>query len=178
MKIALIGPTDITRISSFSEIPEKVYIQSARKLGALIAKYHHELIVVPDRGVAIEGLDSYIEHDGPKAIAISPQCGETEYQKATVKLNDHLTKCQEIVKDLSWCEQHSLICQMADLMVCCGISCGTISEIAWTKWMEKPLTYVCRDTITGIPPEILAEAHVKFIQSADNFEEILKQYNR
>ena len=76
--------------------------------------------------------------------------------------------------NLPWTEQHSRICELSDMMVCCGISCGTISEMAWTKWVGKPITYVCKDTITFLPPELLAEAHIEYIDSAKDFEDVLK----
>lgn len=175
MKIALIGPTNIDLMSSVSGIQKDIYLNSAKILGELIAKYNHEIVLVPDRGVAVEGLKAYKNAKGHNVIAIVPNDKGTEYQQKTLKINDHLKDCHEIVSNITWCEQHSTICELSDIMVCCGISCGTISEIAWTKWVEKPITYVCRDTVTGIPPEMLAEAHVEFISTAYNFEDILKK---
>lgn len=175
MKIALIGPTNIDLMSSVSGIDKQVYLNSAHILGELIAKYNHEIIVVPDRGVAVEGLKAYRNARGRNVIAIVPNDKGTEYQQKTLKINDHLIHCHEIVDHITWCEQHSVICELSDIMVCCGISCGTISEIAWTKWIEKPITYVCRNTVSGLPPEMLAEAHVEFIDTAHDFEDILKR---
>lgn len=176
MKIALIGPTNIDLMSSVSGISKCVYIDSARKIGELIAKYKHNLVIVPDRGVAVEGLFSYKRMNGPHVIAIYPKKGETEYQSRTVKINEHIKDCNEVIDNIHWYEQHPLICQISDIMVCCGISCGTLSEMAWTKWIEKPVTYVCRNTISSIPPEMLSEAHIKFIDTSDDFEGILKKY--
>ena len=174
MKIALIGPTNIDLISSVSGIEKEKIINSARLLGNLIAKYNHEIVVVPDRGVAVEGLISYKEANGVKAIAITP-INKTEEQQQTVKCNENIHYCDEIHDQLDWTEQHSKICELSDLMVCCAISCGTISEMAWTKWVGKPKTYVCRDTITSLPPELLAEALIDFVDTATDFENILKK---
>ena len=50
-------------------------------------------------------------------------------------------------------------------MVCVGLSCGTVAEIAWTKWVKGPRILAMRDTITALPREILAETDVVFIES-------------
>lgn len=173
MKIALIGPTNIDLMSSVSGIEKEKYTDSAKKIGELIAKYKHELVIVPDRGVAVEGLKAYKKEQGPKVVAIVPTQGETSYQQKTVKCDENLQDCDELITGIHWYEQHSLICKLSDVMVCCGISCGTISEIAWTKWLEKPTVYICRDTVSSISPEIVAEAHIQFINSAQDFESVL-----
>lgn len=174
MKIALIGPTNLELISEYSGIEINTYINSAKILGKLIADYNHDLVIVPDRGVAVAGLNSYKENNGKNIIAINPTRGATSYQEKTLKCDDNLKLCNEIYSDLAWCEQHSFICRLSDLMVCCGLSCGTIAEIVWTKWNEKPDVYVCKNTITSIPPEIIAESKVNFIENAEGFEQILK----
>lgn len=174
MKIGLIGPTNLDLMSEVSNIDKNLYIRSAQILGEIIAKLGHDLVIVPDRGVAVEGLKSYRIHEGNKVIAIWPQKGETSYQLQTIKIKDNIDCCDEVITELSWHEQHSFICQISDLMVCCGISCGTISEIAWSKWVEGPTIYICKNTVSCIPAEIVAEAHIKFIDKADDFEQVLK----
>jgi hypothetical protein len=46
-------------------------------------------------------------------------------------------------------------------MICVGLSCGTLAEIAWTKWVKKPDVWVLAPTISAIPPEIKAETPVR-----------------
>ena len=96
MKIALIGPTNIELISSASGINKDIIVNSARLIGALIARYNHEIVIVPDRGVAVEGLAAYKKSNGPRVIAISPQ-NESDEQKHTVKCPDNLHHCDEVL---------------------------------------------------------------------------------
>jgi hypothetical protein len=42
-------------------------------------------------------------------------------------------------------------------MVCVGLSCGTLAELAWTKWTPGPPVALVRGTMSGVPPEMLAE---------------------
>lgn len=174
MKVALIGPTALDLMSSVSGISKDTYVQAARKVGELVAKHGHELIVVPDRGIAVEGMNSYLENGGKTLTGICPGGEITEYQKTTLKVDDHRSCCHNVVSNLTWCDQHSVICEMADIMICCGISCGTLCEIAWTKWMQKPKTYVLRDTVSALPPEMMAEALVEYVNNFSQVEELLK----
>lgn len=54
--------------------------------------------------------------------------------------------------DLTWPEQFPRICQLAEIMLCIGLSCGTMGEIVWTKWVGGPPVVVIEPLISGIPP--------------------------
>ena len=53
-------------------------------------------------------------------------------------------------------------------MVTIGLSCGTIAELAWTKWNPSPppVSFVA-GTASGLPPEIAAELRVDVIALAN-----------
>jgi hypothetical protein len=55
-------------------------------------------------------------------------------------------------------------------MVCVGLSCGTMTEIAWTKWVRKPRVLALRETFSAIPVEILAETDVVLIERIDDLD--------
>ena len=57
-----------------------------------------------------------------------------------------------------------------DLMICVGLSCGTITEIAWTKWVRKPRVLALRETFSAIPVEILAETDVILIERIEDLD--------
>jgi hypothetical protein len=62
-------------------------------------------------------------------------------------------------------------------MVGVGLSCGTLAEIAWTKWVRKPDVLVLGTTISQIPPEIAAEARVRILGGLLELEEELEQWH-
>jgi hypothetical protein len=75
--------------------------------------------------------------------------------------------CDETHTDLTWLEQHARIVELADAMICVGLSCGTICEIAWTKWMKKIPVYIIRGLSSAIPPEIAAETDLHYCDSVE-----------
>jgi hypothetical protein len=120
------------------------------------------LAVVPDRGVGVAGAQAYRELRGPKVIGICPTsgvCGEDAPQF----LDANRDLCDELITDCSWYEQHYLIGAVSAALVCVGLSCGTLAEIAWTKWGGKTPVAVVDGTISGIPVEILAETETEVV---------------
>jgi hypothetical protein len=57
---------------------------------------------------------------------------------------------------------------MCNLLVCVGLSCGTLAEIAWTKWVGGPRILAMRNTLTALPKEILAETNITFVESFED----------
>ncbi len=162
--VGLIGPTNLTKIASASGIAEDHYRDTAYKAGAEIARADAALAVVPDRGVALLGMRGYRAAGGPWIVGLSPSGGPSD-PVASPNCSSNASGCDEIVEGFTWHHQHALICELCSLMVCVGLSCGTVAEIAWTKWVKGPRILAMRDTITELPIEILAETDVVFIQS-------------
>ena len=156
MRVAVIGPTNIARVGAAAGIEADVYAQAAAEVGRLLAAAGVGLIVVPDRGVAIAALDAYLAGGGPWLTGLCPSSGVSEPAAAAAVLA-HRHRCHEVVDDLSWYEQHHRIGVLADRMICVGLSCGTLAELAWTKWTPGPPVALLRGTMSGVPPEMLAE---------------------
>jgi SLOG cluster4 family len=162
--VGLIGPTNLQRISAASGIPEAHYRDSAYAAGKLIAQSGAALAIVPDRGVAILGMQGYRDAEGPWIVGLMPSGGPSE-SVATPNCLSHGAQCNEIVSGFTWHHQHARLCEMCDLLVCVGLSCGTLAEIAWTKWVGGPRILAMRSTLTDIPKEILAETKITFAES-------------
>lgn len=172
--VGLIGPTNLARISSASGIPEAHYGTTAYAAGQQIAKAGAALAVVPDRGVALLGLQGYRDSQGPWAVGLVPSGGPSE----SVATNNCLTnalQCDEVVGGFTWHHQHARMCELSDLMVCVGLSCGTLAEIAWTKWVQGPRILAMRNTLTALPKEILAETNITFVESLDDLTEQMSE---
>lgn len=162
MRVAVIGPTNIARVGGAAGIEPRVYIDTAASVGRMLAVAGAGLIVVPDRGVAVAAMDAYLEHGGLKLTGICPSSGVSE-AAAAVSVVAHRDRCHEVVDDCSWYEQHHRIGVLSDRMVCVGLSCGTIAELAWTKWTPGPPVALIGATMSGVPPEMLAEIPVELV---------------
>lgn len=167
--VGLIGPTNLKRISEASGIPERVYRDVGFEVGSAIAHCRATLAIVPDRGIAVTGMRGYGEAQGAWTIGLVPKGGPSD-TVATANCVENAVVCDEILDGFTWHHQHAAICELSDLLVCVGLSCGTIAEIAWTKWVRGPRVLAMRETISAIPKEILAETDIVFIDSIAQLE--------
>ena len=167
--VGLIGPTNLQRISQASGIPESRYRDAAYQAGRAIARTQAMLTIVPDRGVAVAGMRGYREAQGAWTIGLAPAGGPSD-SVATKNCLENSVACDEVIDGFTWHHQHAFICEFSSLLICVGLSCGTIAEIAWTKWVRGPKILVMRDTLTAIPKEILAETDVEFVDSIDELD--------
>jgi predicted Rossmann-fold nucleotide-binding protein len=172
--IGLIGPTNLQRISQASKIPECRYRDAAYQAGRAIARTGAMLTIVPDRGVAVAGMRGYREAQGAWTIGLVPAGGPSD-SVATKNCLENSVACDEVIDGFTWHHQHAFICEFSSLLICVGLSCGTIAEIAWTKWVRGPKILVMRDTLTAIPKEILAETDVEFVESIDELDAKVSQ---
>lgn len=164
--IGLIGPTNLQRIAQASGIPENHYRDSAYEAGRVVARLGAVLTVVPDRGVAVSGMRGYQEARGSWTIGLVPSGGPSD-SVATGNCLENSGACDEVIDGFTWHQQHALMCELSDLLICVGLSCGTMAEIAWTKWVRGPKIFAMRDTLSTIPNEILAETDIDFVSSVE-----------
>jgi hypothetical protein len=163
LAVAVLGPTHLARVGAAAGIPPAHYEATAASVGRLLAEAGHALIVVPDRGVAMAAMDAYLDAGGPRCVGLCPSSGVSE-PAAPLAIASHRARCHEIVDDCSWYEQHHRIGVMSDRMVCIGVSCGTIAELAWTKWTPGPPVALIAGTTSPLPPEILAETPIEVLE--------------
>jgi len=172
VRIGIIGPTDIAVTTRAAGLDPAACEHAAREAGESLARQGHEVVVVPDRGVALLAAQAYRAAGGRRLIGIIPH-GGTSAQAATSCCQSHRNLCDETVEDLSWTEQHERICQLSDLLLCIGLSCGTLSEIAWTKWVGNTPVVVIRPLVSGIPPEMAAETDLHWVEDLEGFYRFL-----
>ena len=168
--VGMIGPTNITRVSEAGGIDPALYKHYANEAGRLIAKLDAIIALVPDRGVALHALQGYQAAQGSWSLALAPDGGPSE-DVATSNCEQNSTACDETLGGFTWHHQHANICELSDLLVCVGLSCGTMAEIVWTKWVRKPRILAVRSTMSGIPPEIIAETEIEFVETLAELEE-------
>ncbi len=168
MRVAVLGPTNIAAVAASAGLDPAEYVRVARQAGAQLAASGHELLVVPDRGVAVYAAEAYREAHGPRLIGLFPRGGNGMLDASAILLDEHRYLCNEAIDSLTWAEQHPTICALADVLLVIGLSCGTMGELIWTKWMGTPAV-VIRPLVSGIPPEVLAEAHIHFVPDLAGF---------
>jgi predicted Rossmann-fold nucleotide-binding protein len=166
LRIGIIGPTDIALTSRAAGLDPAVCEHTACAAGEALARNRYEVVLVPDRGVALLAAESYRRAGGKRLIGIIPH-GGTSAQAATACCEAHRNLCHETVEDLDWTGQHERICQLSDVLLCIGLSCGTLSEIAWTKWVGNTPVVVIRPLVSGIPPEMQVETDLHWVENLE-----------
>lgn len=169
MKIAVIGPSSIEGIARAAGIDPARISGAADAAGRLLAAAGHELVVCPDRGVAVIAARAYRAAGGKRIHGLIPVSGDSA-QMAISRVESNSGICDSTDRGLTWYEQHSRIVRAADAMICLGLSCGTVCEIAWTKWTKRIPVCVLKGLGSAVPPEIEAETDVRYF---DSLEEIL-----
>jgi len=172
VKIAIIGPTDVSKMASAVGLEAETYRRCVAEAAIELARRGHELVVVPDRGVGLWAAEVYRQAGGPRVIGLIPS-GGTGIQEDTSECRKHRHLCDVVIDDLTWSEQFPRICQLAETMLCIGLSCGTMGEIVWTKWVGGPPVVVMAPLISGIPPEIMAETDIRLVSDLEDFWEVL-----
>jgi len=174
MKVAIIGPSDIDRVSRAAGVSADRIRKAAAETGRLLARGGHELVVCPDRGVPVIAAEAYRAAGGRKIRGLIPASGDSASGSLSrVRKNSRL--CDETEDGLTWYEQHSRLVRAADAVVCLGLSCGTICEVAWTKWTKRIPVCVLRGLGSAVPPEIEAETDLRYF---DSLEEIMAALER
>ena len=174
IRVGIIGPTDINVTSRAAGLDPAACEHAARRAGESLAQRGYDVVVVPDRGVALLAAQAYRAAGGRRLIGIIPH-GGTSAQAATTRCEDHRHLCHETVEDVDWTGQHERICQLADVLLCIGLSCGTLAEIAWTKWVGDTPVVVIQPLVSGIPPEVEAETDVRCVEDLESFYSFLGQ---
>lgn len=161
--VAVLGPSNIARTAGAAGIDPAQLVLAAETVGASIAQRGWGLIVVPDRGVAVSAMDGYLAAGGAHLIGLCPASGVCE-PAATASIQAQRDRCHVLDDDLTWYEQHHRIGVLSDAMVTIGLSCGTMAELAWTKWnpAPPPVAFVA-GTASGLPVEIAAELQVQVL---------------
>jgi len=167
MRIGIIGPTNIEATSRAAGLDPAVCEHTARAAGEGLAQRGYAVVLVPDRGVGLLAAEAYHAAGGPRLVGIIPD-GGTAGQAATSRCDEHRDLCHDVVAGLPWTEQHERICQLSDMLLCIGMSCGTIAELAWTKWVGDTPVVVIRSLLSGIPPEVEAETDLRWAKDLED----------
>ena len=171
MKVGIIGPSNIDGVSEAAGIDPGRMREQAGEAGRTLASSGHELVIVPDKGVPVIAAKAYRAAGGKKIWGLIPTSGHSA-EGASSRVQRNSCLCDETRRDLTWHEQHSRLVEFADVLLCVGMSCGTLCEIAWTKWTKKIPVFILTGQGSRVPPEIEAETDVRYI---DNLDELIAE---
>lgn len=176
MRVAVIGPSDIDRVAAAAGVAAERIAVSAAEAGRLLARFGHELVVCPDRGVPVIAAEAYRAAGGRRVRGLIPASGDSAAGSLS-RVQRNRALCDEVEEDLTWYEQHSRLVRIADAMICVGMSCGTVCEIAWTKWSKRIPVFVLRGLGSAVPPEVETETDVRYFDSLGEIMDALGCYS-
>ena len=173
MRIAVIGPSDVARVAGASGVDPARIERAAEEAGRLLAAAGHELVICPDRGVPVLAARAYRAAGGGRIYGLIPRSGDSA-QGSISRVEENSALCDGTDRGLTWYEQHSRIVRAADAMICLGLSCGTICEIAWTKWSKRIPVFVVRGLGSAVPPEVESETDIRYADALGDILEALR----
>jgi hypothetical protein len=172
LRVGVIGPTNVELIESLVPLAPGTLEGAARRMGAFLAKNAMVLVSVPDRGVGLWVLEAYWKSGGNKSLALSPS-GTDTLDDCKDLTPHHVSLANQVRTDLSWDEAPAQLVRESDCFVCIGLSCGTIIELACTKWIRRFPVLVVDSFITGLPIEVTSELDVRFCRNMGEAEKLL-----
>lgn len=131
LKISVIGPTNLQKLSKLTQKPIDFFLEKAKKLGKILAENGAELWINSDKGMLIGVARAYKKNGGKKLVILWPRKSEpwpNEHTKPYIKYAD------EIRKELNWFWSNYNVVALPDICICVGLSAGTLSELAYIKW--------------------------------------------
>jgi len=131
LKVGIIGPTNIPKLSKLTKKPAGFYLQKAKEIGKILAEIESELWVNSDKGMAVNIASAYKKNGGKKLVILYPAKGEpwpNRHAKPYIKYAD------ELRKEPNWFWTNYNVVALPDVCICVGLSAGTLSELAYIKW--------------------------------------------
>lgn len=185
LKIGIIGPTNIQKLSRLTKRPVSFYLQKTKEIGKLLSEINCELWINSDKGVAINIAKSYKKNKGKKLVILYPGKGEPWPNKHA---RPYIKYADELRKEPDWFWTNYNVTAIPDICICTGLSAGTLSELAYIKWnyqlkrgnLKKII--VIKELLRGkkLPPEI--EVDIKkiliYINKAKELKQILEKYSK
>lgn len=131
LKVGIIGPTDIKKLSKITKKPTKFFLERAKKIGEILAFFDIELWINSDRGMAINIAKFYKKQKGKKVVILYPTKPQPWPKKHA---RPYLKYADKIEKELNWFWVNYNVVSLPEICICVGLSAGTLSELAYIKW--------------------------------------------
>ena len=183
LKIGVIGPTNIQKLSRLTKKPAIYFLVRAEKIGKILAEIGCELWVNGDRGMAESIARSYKKNNGEKLVILFPVKAEPWPKKHAERYKKQADKLKE---EPNWFWTNYNVVAIPDICICVGLSAGTLSELAYIKWDHQLKRGNLKRLIAikellrnrKLPPEI--EVDIKkvltYINKVEELKQILKKF--
>lgn len=160
-RVGIIGPTSVHLIEEKVGLAGGTLESAAREIGAFLAEQSLGMVCVPVTGVPLWALEGYKQAHGMNSLALWPRfseqpAGSTDTNRGNPNLAD------QVRDDLTWGDEPFELAKASDCLAVIGLSCGTMVEMAVTKWIKQKPVLVVTSLITQIPVEIACELDLKY----------------
>lgn len=130
MRIGLIGPSRFEKVGVKKEKIDKIL----EFIGENIAKSEHEVVITPSPGLPYETAKYYKEHGGKNIIGIAP-LDDREFGIRHIR--EQMKILDKRINGGTWYSCPMRLIQNSDLLICLGLSAGTLIEISMIKYAIK-----------------------------------------
>lgn len=183
LKIGIIGPTNIQKLSELTLKPVDFFLRKAEKIGKILAENGAELWINGDKGMLVGIARAYRKNNGKKLVILWPQRPEpwpSEHTRPYIKYAD------EIRKEPNWFWSNYNVVALPDICICVGLSAGALSELAYIKWNYqfkignlKKLIAI-KELLRGgkLPPEIEFDIKgiITYINQVEELKKVLENF--
>lgn len=173
-RVGIVGPTNVPLIEEKVGLSPGTLEKVAREVGAFLADQSLGMACVPVKGVPLWALEAYKQTGGMDSMALWPRLSDqSENSTGTTRGNPGLA--DQMKDDLTWGDEPFQLAKSCQCLVVIGLSCGTMVEMAATKWVKETPALVVGSLVTGIPVEIGCELDIRYCDNIASLkQEILK----
>jgi len=185
LKIGLIGPTNIKKLSKLTKKPAGFYIKKAEEIGELLAKFNCEVWANGDKGMVSTAALAYKKNRGRKLIILYPHQPSPWPNKHVMASKKYADKLK---KESSWFWANYNVVTQPDLCICIGLSSGTLSELAYVKWNHQLKRGKLKNLIAvkellrdrKLPPEIEVDIRkiLIYVNKAEDLKKVLEKSSK
>lgn len=178
MKVVVLGTGDLTKIPRHTSVKEEELGRLIEGVSGLLVKEGCELVIIPDRGIAVEVAKIYRKMGGKKVWGLVP----TKDKKFGGKhIPPFLNLVDERIELDHWYDVDGEIAAAGDLCVVMGLSPGIMREVSVLKYHYRYLnckTKVVwfRNTISQpLQKEIVEEIPIVYINSVGELKKVIDE---
>jgi len=131
MKVSLIGPTNVKKLSKIIGKPIEEIEKIAKEVGETLAKNDCELVVVFNYSGLIKIVGNSYKQAGGKLEMLYT---ENDYDWDTELYMGHLEESDSKTKKDSWHDMLLSLVTDSDIVLCAGLSGGVLAELGYMKW--------------------------------------------
>lgn len=183
LKVGIIGPTNIPKLSKLTKKPVGFYLQKAREIGEILAEVGCELWVNSDKGMAVNIASAYKRNRGKKLVILYPAKGEPWPNKHA---RPYIKYADELRREPNWFWTNYNVTALPDVCICVGLSAGTLSELAYIKWNYRlkrgnlkkliAIKELLRDKKLPLEIEVDVKKILVYLGKTEELKKILKKF--